>query len=109
MSSRSPSENFRRILGRVVRHDFVGRASELDRIEAHAEPTNAGHLANDLCRRQHATPVQRQQRRNKLLDQLADLACKRIDALGQFAAAADELASNHHHPTASLHPSQALL
>src|ERR1051325_5878272 len=42
MSSRSPSENFRRILGRVVRQDFVGRARELDRIMAQAEPVNAG-------------------------------------------------------------------
>ena len=42
MSSRSPSENFRRILGRVVQQDFVGRAEELDRIMVHAEPTNAG-------------------------------------------------------------------
>ena len=42
MSSRSPSENFRRILGRVVPQDFVGRASELDRIMVQAEPTNAG-------------------------------------------------------------------
>ena len=40
MSSRS--ENFRRILGRVVQQDFVGRASELDRIIAQAEPVNAG-------------------------------------------------------------------
>ena len=42
MSSRSPSENFRRILGRVVRQDFVGRAGELDRIMAQAAPVNAG-------------------------------------------------------------------
>jgi len=42
MSSRSSSENFRRILGRVVRQDFVGRAGELDRIMAQAEPLNAG-------------------------------------------------------------------
>src|SRR5215510_4748020 len=42
MSSRSPSENFRRILGRVVQQDFVGRAAELDRIMVQAEPTNAG-------------------------------------------------------------------
>src|ERR1044072_4186912 len=40
MSSRS--ENFRRILGRVVQQDFVGRAGELDRIMVQAEPTNAG-------------------------------------------------------------------
>src|ERR1041385_6698472 len=40
MSSRS--ENFRRILGRVVQQDFVGRAGELDRIMAQAEPVNAG-------------------------------------------------------------------
>src|ERR1043165_145309 len=40
MSGRS--ENFRRILGRVVQQDFVGRASELDRIMTQAEPVNAG-------------------------------------------------------------------
>src|ERR1043165_7058698 len=40
MSSRS--ENFRRILGRVVQQDFVGRANELDRIMVQAEPDNAG-------------------------------------------------------------------
>src|ERR1043165_7142925 len=39
---RSRSENFRRILGRVVQQDFVGRASELDRIMTQAEPANAG-------------------------------------------------------------------
>jgi len=42
MSSRSPSENFRRILGRVVQQDFVGRTAELDRIMVQAEPPNAG-------------------------------------------------------------------
>lgn len=42
MSSRSSSENFRRILGRVTYHDFVGRVGELDRIMAQAEPANAG-------------------------------------------------------------------
>src|SRR5215510_11137702 len=42
MSSRSPSENFRRILGRVVQQDFVGRAAELNRIMAQAEPARAG-------------------------------------------------------------------
>ena len=42
MNSRSTSENFRRILGRVTQDDFVGRAGELDRIMAHAEPANAG-------------------------------------------------------------------
>ncbi len=42
MSSRSSSDNFRRILGRVVRQDFVGRAGELDRIMAQAEPVNSG-------------------------------------------------------------------
>ena len=42
MSSRSSTENFRRILGRVTQDDFVGRAGELDRIMAHAEPANAG-------------------------------------------------------------------
>ncbi|HEX6046403.1 MAG TPA: ATP-binding protein [Pyrinomonadaceae bacterium] len=42
MSSRSSSENFRRILGRVTQHDFVGRGEELGRIMAHASPANAG-------------------------------------------------------------------
>src|ERR1041385_2642785 len=42
MSSRSPSEKFRRILGRVPREDFVGRAGELERIIAQSEPMNAG-------------------------------------------------------------------
>lgn len=42
MTSRSPSENFRRILGRVTQHDFVGRAKELDRIWTQAEPDKAG-------------------------------------------------------------------
>src|SRR5215212_3462591 len=38
----STSENFRRILGRVTKQDFVGRGEELDRIMAHAEPANTG-------------------------------------------------------------------
>src|SRR5690349_13439320 len=42
MSSRNHSENFRRILGRVVRQDFVGRATELDRIMVQAELGNVG-------------------------------------------------------------------
>ena len=42
MNSRSPSENFRRILGRVTQVDFVGREEELNRILAHAESANAG-------------------------------------------------------------------
>src|SRR5215204_7371964 len=42
MNSRSTSESFRRILGRVTHNDFVGRTEELDRIMAHAEPANAG-------------------------------------------------------------------
>jgi serine/threonine-protein kinase RsbW len=42
MSSRSSSENFRRILGRVTQHDFVGRGEELARVLAHAEPANTG-------------------------------------------------------------------
>jgi serine/threonine-protein kinase RsbW len=42
MNSRSTSENFRRILGRVTQQDFVGRAGELDRIMAHSEPANGG-------------------------------------------------------------------
>jgi serine/threonine-protein kinase RsbW len=40
MSSRS--ENFRRVLGRVVQQDFVGRTAELDRIMAQAERANTG-------------------------------------------------------------------
>src|SRR5919205_2743690 len=40
--SRSPNENFRRILGRVVQQDFVGRAEELGRILVQAEPANTG-------------------------------------------------------------------
>ena len=42
MNSRSPSENFRRVLGRVVQQDFVGRAGELERIMSQAESANAG-------------------------------------------------------------------
>ena len=40
MSNRS--ENFRRVLGRVVQQDFVGRAAELDRIMAQSGRANAG-------------------------------------------------------------------
>ena len=40
MSSRS--ENFRRVLGRVIQQDFVGRATELNRIIAQAESAKAG-------------------------------------------------------------------
>jgi len=40
MSSRS--ENFRRVLGRVVQQDVVGRAAELDRIMTQAERANTG-------------------------------------------------------------------
>ena len=42
MSSRSSNESLRRVLGRVTQQDFVGRASELERIMAQAEPANAG-------------------------------------------------------------------
>ncbi len=42
MNNRSSSENFRRVLGRVPQQDFVGRAGELERIMAQAEPANAG-------------------------------------------------------------------
>src|SRR5262245_11735938 len=42
MSSRSSSENFRRILGRVTQQDFVGRGEELARIMAHAQTASAG-------------------------------------------------------------------
>src|SRR5829696_1229410 len=41
MNTRS-SENFRRVLGRVTQREFVGRAHELERIMAQAEPENAG-------------------------------------------------------------------
>src|ERR1700752_2524496 len=40
MSSRN--ENFRRVLGRVIQQDFVGRAAELNRITAQAAPARAG-------------------------------------------------------------------
>ena len=40
MSSRS--ENFSRVLGRVIQQDFVGRAGELNRIMAQAEHGKAG-------------------------------------------------------------------
>src|ERR1044071_1136187 len=36
------SENFRRVLGRVIQQDFVGRAAELNRILAQAESASAG-------------------------------------------------------------------
>ncbi len=42
MNSHSSSENFRRVLGRVTQQDFVGRADELQRIMAQADPANAG-------------------------------------------------------------------
>ena len=42
MNRGSSSENFRRVLGRVAPPDFVGRAEELDRILAQAEPLNSG-------------------------------------------------------------------
>jgi serine/threonine-protein kinase RsbW len=38
----SRNENFRRVLGRVVQQDFVGRVAELDRIMAQSERANAG-------------------------------------------------------------------
>ena len=36
------SDAFRRVLGRVPRHDFVGRAGELDRVLAQATPEKTG-------------------------------------------------------------------
>src|SRR5918994_7868625 len=36
------SETFRRVLGRVPRHDFVGRAGELDRVMAQASLEKSG-------------------------------------------------------------------
>src|ERR1051325_10618386 len=36
------SENFRRVLGRVIQQAFVGRSAELNRILAQAESANAG-------------------------------------------------------------------
>ncbi|HEU4834443.1 MAG TPA: ATP-binding protein [Pyrinomonadaceae bacterium] len=38
----SHNEKFRRVLGRVVQQDFVGRVAELDRIMAQAERANMG-------------------------------------------------------------------
>src|SRR5918994_1944557 len=42
MSSHISNQNFRRVLGRVSPQDFVGRAGELERVVAQAEPQNAG-------------------------------------------------------------------
>ncbi len=42
MNRRSSSENFRRVLGRVPGHEFVGRVAELNRITTHTDPANAG-------------------------------------------------------------------
>src|SRR6267142_118799 len=41
MNQPSSSENFRRVLGRVGRHEFVGRGEELQRILAQANPLAA--------------------------------------------------------------------
>jgi serine/threonine-protein kinase RsbW len=42
MNRGGSSENFRRVLGRVAPHDFVGRTEEIERIMAHAAAENAG-------------------------------------------------------------------
>jgi len=42
MNGHSSSEGFRRVLGRVPRHDFVGRTTELERIVGHASNDKVG-------------------------------------------------------------------
>jgi serine/threonine-protein kinase RsbW len=42
MNTLTSSDNFRRVLGRVPRHEFVGRATELDRVAAQAKPQKSG-------------------------------------------------------------------
>ena len=42
MTRMNADKNLRRVLGRVTPHDFVGRAGELERVVAHAEPRNDG-------------------------------------------------------------------
>ena len=42
MNGYSTSDGFRRVLGRVPRHDFVGRAGEFERVVAQASPENSG-------------------------------------------------------------------
>lgn len=42
MNAPDARDNFRRVLGRVTRHDFVGRATELERVVAHASPLQNG-------------------------------------------------------------------
>jgi hypothetical protein len=42
MDTLTSSENLRRVLGRVPRQEFVGRASELDRVVAQAKPAKSG-------------------------------------------------------------------
>jgi serine/threonine-protein kinase RsbW len=42
MDGYTSSEGFRRVLGRVPRHDFVGRAGELDRVMAQASVEKSG-------------------------------------------------------------------
>ena len=38
----APSDNFRRVLGRVTREDFVGRVAELDRVVDQASADKLG-------------------------------------------------------------------
>jgi serine/threonine-protein kinase RsbW len=42
MNTLTSSENTRRILGRVARHEFVGRATELDRLLSQTRPAKSG-------------------------------------------------------------------
>ena len=42
MNTLTSSDNFRRVLSRVPRHEFVGRATELERVAAQAKPENNG-------------------------------------------------------------------
>ena len=44
MSAQSPDDRKRRVLGRVDRNDFIGRAAELQQILEHARRENAGGL-----------------------------------------------------------------
>ena len=42
MTSSSAIDNFRRVFGRVPRHDFIGRTSEFERVVEQASSANAG-------------------------------------------------------------------
>ena len=42
MNSSNLVDNFRRVLGRVPRHDFIGRTTEFERVVAQSSSANAG-------------------------------------------------------------------